>query len=214
MSNTIHKSTWLWAALVLGLLAVGFFSCQAREEAGRRGGGVTGGAADAATATYVPPGDLDKYYLFYSGGHSGNVYVVFNPGWFINDLDGLSVVVVHGSPWRHDIYVPIIFAGYGTKSQKVSRRVHTCRGRDTTGHRCRNATTLWSGWRFVAGGAGAVALSVAKKIIGQPKEPPATHRQPHQRVVAFRQRWPVLTRHLQCEPGAKPSAAWFHIRRR
>jgi nitrous-oxide reductase len=79
MSKPIHKSTWLWAGTVLGLLAVGFFSCQAGEEAGRRGGGVTGGAADAATATYVPPGDLDDYYLFYSGGHSGNVYVAGMP---------------------------------------------------------------------------------------------------------------------------------------
>jgi nitrous-oxide reductase len=29
----------------------------------------------AAAATYVPPGDLDEFYLFYSGGHSGQVYV-------------------------------------------------------------------------------------------------------------------------------------------
>jgi nitrous-oxide reductase len=36
------------------------------------------GASDAAVAaekTYVPPGDLDQYYMFASGGHSGNVYV-------------------------------------------------------------------------------------------------------------------------------------------
>jgi len=56
---------------------------------------------------------------------SGNIYVVFNPGWFINDLDGLSVAVVHGSPWRYDTFVPIIFAGYGVKPQTISRRVHT-----------------------------------------------------------------------------------------
>jgi len=61
----------------------------------------------------------------FNPARSGNIYVVFNPGWFINDLDGLSVAVVHGSPWRYDTYVPIIFAGYGTKPQTVSRRVHT-----------------------------------------------------------------------------------------
>ena len=61
----------------------------------------------------------------YNPMRSGNIYVVFNPGWFINDLDGLSVAVVHGSPWRYDTYVPIIFAGNGIKPQKVSRRVHT-----------------------------------------------------------------------------------------
>ena len=50
---------------------------------------------------------------------------MFNPGWFINDLDGLSVAVVHGSPWRYDTYVPVIFAGAGIQPQTVSRRVHT-----------------------------------------------------------------------------------------
>jgi nitrous-oxide reductase len=30
---------------------------------------------EAALRTYVSPGDLDKYYLFKSGGHSGQVYV-------------------------------------------------------------------------------------------------------------------------------------------
>ena len=60
-----------------------------------------------------------------NAARSGNIYVVFNPGWFINDLDGLSVAVVHGSPWRYDTYVPILFAGNGIKPQTVSRRVHT-----------------------------------------------------------------------------------------
>lgn len=38
-----------------------------------------GGTAEAATLTYVAPGDIDEYYLFYSGGHSGNVYVAGIP---------------------------------------------------------------------------------------------------------------------------------------
>ena len=58
-------------------------------------------------------------------GRSCNVYVVFEPGWFINNLDGLSVAVVHGSPWPYDTFVPIIFAGHNIKPQTVSRRVHT-----------------------------------------------------------------------------------------
>ena len=28
-----------------------------------------------ASATYVAPGEKDEYYLFYSGGHSGQIYV-------------------------------------------------------------------------------------------------------------------------------------------
>lgn len=74
----------------------------------------------------VPDNGLTRAVLNnYNAARSGNIYVVFNPGWFINDLDGLSVAAVHGSPWRYDTYVPIIFAGYGIKPQTVSRRVHT-----------------------------------------------------------------------------------------
>jgi len=39
--------------------------------------------------------------------------------------NGLSVAVVHGSPWRYDTYVPILFAWNGIKPQTVSRRVYT-----------------------------------------------------------------------------------------
>ena len=38
-----------------------------------------GDVAEAAIATYVAPGDMDEYYLFSSGGHSGNVYVAGVP---------------------------------------------------------------------------------------------------------------------------------------
>ena len=74
----------------------------------------------------VPDNGLTRAVLNnYNAARSGNVYVVFNPGWFINNLDGLSVAVVHGSPWRYDTFVPIIFAGSGIKPKTVSRRVHT-----------------------------------------------------------------------------------------
>jgi len=36
-------------------------------------------ATSAAVATYVPPGQKDEYYLFYSGGHSGQVFVAGLP---------------------------------------------------------------------------------------------------------------------------------------
>jgi predicted AlkP superfamily pyrophosphatase or phosphodiesterase len=61
----------------------------------------------------------------YHPDRSGDIYVVFSPNRFINDMDGLSVTVTHGSPWRYDTYVPIIFAGYGIDPQVLSRRVHT-----------------------------------------------------------------------------------------
>jgi predicted AlkP superfamily pyrophosphatase or phosphodiesterase len=88
----------------------------------------------------------------YNAPRSGNIYVVFNPGWFINDLDGLSVAVVHGSPWRYDTYVPILFAGNGIKPQTVSRRVHTVDVAITL------ATAI--GTRPPSGAAGEVLLEV------------------------------------------------------
>ena len=43
------------------------------------GGTPMAGARDAALRTFVEPGQLDEYYLFYSGGHSGQVYVAGVP---------------------------------------------------------------------------------------------------------------------------------------
>ncbi|MDH3977478.1 MAG: alkaline phosphatase family protein [Gammaproteobacteria bacterium] len=56
---------------------------------------------------------------------SGDVFVVFEPNWFINDFDGLTVAATHGSPWRYDTYVPVIFAGAGLKPQRVYRAIAT-----------------------------------------------------------------------------------------
>jgi len=57
---------------------------------------------------------------------SGDVYIVFKPNWFINDFDGLTVAATHGSPWRYDTYVPVVFAGAGMgRPKKVFRRIDT-----------------------------------------------------------------------------------------
>ncbi|MCJ7755422.1 MAG: alkaline phosphatase family protein [Thermoanaerobaculales bacterium] len=56
---------------------------------------------------------------------SGDIFVVFEPQVFINDFDGLTVAATHGSPWRYDTYVPIIFAGAGVRAQHIFRRVET-----------------------------------------------------------------------------------------
>ena len=45
------------------------------KQAARSSGAVTSDIAVAAQKTYVPPGDLDEFYMFSSGGHSGQVYV-------------------------------------------------------------------------------------------------------------------------------------------
>jgi predicted AlkP superfamily pyrophosphatase or phosphodiesterase len=54
---------------------------------------------------------------------SGDIYVVFEPNVFINDFDGLTVASTHGSPWRYDTFVPVIFAGAGLMPRTVSRPV-------------------------------------------------------------------------------------------
>lgn len=56
---------------------------------------------------------------------SGDIYLVFEPNRFINDFDGLIVASTHGSPWRYDSHVPIVFAGAGVPARRVARRVET-----------------------------------------------------------------------------------------
>ena len=51
---------------------------------------------------------------------SGDIYIVFSPDVFINDFDGLVVSSTHGSPWRYDTHVPVIFAGNGLKASQIS----------------------------------------------------------------------------------------------
>ena len=61
----------------------------------------------------------------YNSKRSGDIYVVFKPAWFINDSDGLSVASTHGSPWRYDQFVPVIFVGRGIPAQRVFREIST-----------------------------------------------------------------------------------------
>jgi len=53
---------------------------------------------------------------------SGDIYVIQDPYWFLLE-EGL-IAVMHGSPWRYDTHVPIIFTGAGIASQSVNRLVH------------------------------------------------------------------------------------------
>ncbi len=77
--KTKHR---LIALPMAALLVGGLISCSEGPPSGRGGrGGAAGGSelTNAALATYVAPGDLDEYYLFYSGGHSGQVFVAGVP---------------------------------------------------------------------------------------------------------------------------------------
>lgn len=59
----------------------------------------------------------------YHPARSGDVYVVFAPRSYINDMEGLQIASTHGSPWKYDTHVPVIFAGYDVEAQKVSRAI-------------------------------------------------------------------------------------------
>jgi len=53
---------------------------------------------------------------------SGEIYVVHDLYWF--NFDKGSVAAMHGSPWRFDTHVPVIFAGPGIDNRVVHRLVH------------------------------------------------------------------------------------------
>jgi predicted AlkP superfamily pyrophosphatase or phosphodiesterase len=53
---------------------------------------------------------------------SGDIYIIQEPYWFL--FDEGPVANMHGSPWRYDTHVPIMFVGQGIDAQQVHRLVH------------------------------------------------------------------------------------------
>jgi predicted AlkP superfamily pyrophosphatase or phosphodiesterase len=87
------------------------------------------GVAYAVTSADVKHNRLQKTRVMeliknnYHPQRSGDVYVVFGPRSYINDMDGLTIASTHGSPWRYDTHVPVIFAGFDIKANKTSRPI-------------------------------------------------------------------------------------------
>ena len=87
------------------------------------------GVAYAVSSTALRTGNLPNTLMTRSilrnfhPKRSGDIYMVFEPNVFINEFDGLLVASTHGSPWRYDTFVPVIFAGTGLPALKVSRSV-------------------------------------------------------------------------------------------
>nr|AWJ66205.1 nitrous-oxide reductase [uncultured bacterium] len=99
------KSTSLARLAGVSFVGLALASCDRNK-----GGADAGGGADRAgnaEATYVAPGEKDEYYLFYSGGHSGQVFVAGLPS------------------MRHIVTIPVFApypgTGYGfdTESKKL-----------------------------------------------------------------------------------------------
>ena len=59
---------------------------------------------------------------FWYSTNTGDIYIIQEPYWFLFDKG--PVTAMHGSPWRYDTHVPIIFMGPGIQPQTVHRRVH------------------------------------------------------------------------------------------
>ncbi len=62
-----------WITISIAVISTGFIGC------GKQGGTSASDRTANALASYVPPGQKDEYYLFYSGGHSGQVFVAGIP---------------------------------------------------------------------------------------------------------------------------------------
>jgi nitrous-oxide reductase len=64
---------------ILPLALMGAVACAPSKPDSATGSERMGNVREAAQRTYVEPGKLDEFYLFYSGGHSGQVYVAGVP---------------------------------------------------------------------------------------------------------------------------------------
>jgi nitrous-oxide reductase len=97
-----RKRTYLSLGTILGMLVLALVAGRCAPTAPRTARQATAGASDLAVAaqkTYVAPGDLDEYYMFASGGHSGQVYVYGLPS-----MRHISTIPV---------YTPYPATGYG-----------------------------------------------------------------------------------------------------
>ncbi len=93
------KTLLLWALALVLVPGVIAWSCAPSAPHGANRPAAVSDIALAAQKTYVAPGDLDEYYLFASGGHSGNVYVYGVPS-----MRHLATIPV---------YTPYPATGYG-----------------------------------------------------------------------------------------------------
>ncbi|HTM09223.1 MAG TPA: alkaline phosphatase family protein [Verrucomicrobiae bacterium] len=56
---------------------------------------------------------------------SGDIFVVFESHSFLREADGLPAASSHGSPWRYDTFVPVIFAGGSLQPRSIYREIET-----------------------------------------------------------------------------------------
>ena len=98
----------LVAALVAAAILATFVGCDGKSSTAKNE------RANNAEATYVAPGEKDEYYLFYSGGHSGQV--------FVNGIPSM----------RHIVTIPV-FAPYPATGYGFDEESKAMMGRFTWG---------------------------------------------------------------------------------
>ena len=76
--KTRKTKTIALLAASAGMLAA-LAGCGGSGNNGSQASASSGSGASHAEQSYVAPGELDEYYLFYSGGHSGQVFVAGIP---------------------------------------------------------------------------------------------------------------------------------------
>jgi len=119
------------------------------------------GVAYAVSSTALQTGRLPDNRMTrsilrnFNARRSGDIYLVFEPDVFINDFDGLVVASTHGSPWRYDTYVPVIFAGAGLKPVTINRAV--------TPYDIAPTLSAYLGMKPPSGAVGTLLLEVLKK---------------------------------------------------
>src|SRR5262249_47480387 len=69
---------------------------------------------------------IDTVLRNFNPERSGAIFVVLDPNLFLHDDEGgFLVAVTHGSPWRYDPYVPVVFAGGTLSARRVYREIQT-----------------------------------------------------------------------------------------
>jgi len=87
------------------------------------------GVALAVSSTALREGKFPNTPLIqsvlrnYNPKRSGDIFVIFRAQWFMNDLDGMKVASAHGSPWRYDTFVPVVFAGGNLSGRRIDRAI-------------------------------------------------------------------------------------------
>ncbi|WP_198264414.1 alkaline phosphatase family protein [sulfur-oxidizing endosymbiont of Gigantopelta aegis] len=87
------------------------------------------GVALAISSNALSTNELPDTFLHraalrnYHKKRSGDILIIFQPQYFINDFDNEHVAANHGGPWNYDTFVPVIFAGGKITAQRINRKI-------------------------------------------------------------------------------------------